>query len=304
MDQTMISVDPDLDKLIAHFGIQQLQQMDRTALRAKLPKDDVGDRLYAMILFLRVHRRRPGDETLFNDHIFRIKTTNAGRSPDRCFVSDKYLAKIYVKAIAGDGYNVPTLELITSADAVDRHQFPDECCIKPTHMSGQVILRTRGSAIDRSRIKRWLQTNFYDFTREPQYKYLVPRVIVEPLVFGVTNPHDFKFHCYKGQPKVIQIDIDRYTDHRRLIVDLDWVDQGMSMTYPKFEGTLPRPENLSQMTAVAAKLAANFDYVRIDLYSNGVDCMVGEITNTPGNASETFASLDMERRFSQLIFGR
>lgn len=299
----MISIDPDIDALIARFGIQKLQKMDRLALRTNLPKDDTGDRLYALILFARVHGRLPRDETLFNDYVFNIKSTAEGQRPERCFVTDKHLAKIYIKAIAGEEYVVPTLGLITSPEAVGHHDFPDACCIKPTHMSGQVILRTGGSAIDRSRISKWLQTNFYDSTREAQYKYIAPRVIVEPLVFGVTNPLDFKFHCYKGQPKVIQIDIDRYTEHRRLIVGLDWVDQGMSMTYPKFEGTVPRPGNLSQMTAVAAKLSANFDYVRIDLYSNGVDCLVGEITNTPGNASEKFASPEAERRFSQLLFG-
>ena len=32
-------------------------------------------------------------------------------------------------------------------------------------------------------------------------------------------PLDYKFYCFKGKVKLIQIDFDRFTNHSRLIFD-------------------------------------------------------------------------------------
>mgnify|MGYP000120846137 CR=1 FL=1 len=48
-----------------------------------------------------------------------------------------------------------------------------------------------------------------------------------------------------------------------------------------------KPKNYLEMLAVAAKLAKHFDgLIRIDLYSNGDDIKLGEITNCHGSARE------------------
>ena len=45
------------------------------------------------------------------------------------------------------------------------------------------------------------------------------------------------------------------------------------------------------MLAVATSLSGHFNFVRIDLYSNGEECLVGEITNCPGGATGFVANL-------------
>ena len=79
--------------------------------------------------------------------------------------------------------------------------------------------------------------------------------------------------------KLIQVDSDRHDGHRQTVYDRDWEHLNFSISYPAGSLTVPRPGNLQEMLGVAEKLASFFGFVRVDLYSDGETCMVGEITN-------------------------
>jgi len=272
-------------------------------LRRHLPHTRFFDNLYHRILFLQRHRRLPKDQMLWNDVWFRIKTSGEIESPLRIYVSDKEHVKEYVRQTIGDRYNVPTIAVLRSPAEVDAYDFPADCCIKPTHASGQVILRKDGSPVDRERIKRWFGIDYYRFGREWNYKGLEPKVIVEPLIFGGTNVEDFKIFCWKGEPRLIQVDIDRYINHTRKFFDVDWNEQDFSIIYPRSTADFPRPASLEKMLAAARKLSEPFSMVRIDLYSDGEQVLVGEVTNCSENAGGYFVPRSAEERASKLMFG-
>jgi len=66
-----------------------------------IPNNRPFDHFVAFITFLRLHRRLPTNKLLFNDVLYRIKTTDKIIDPLRVFVSDKEFVKLYVKAVAG-----------------------------------------------------------------------------------------------------------------------------------------------------------------------------------------------------------
>lgn len=272
-------------------------------LRHWLPYGKHGDRLYHRLNFMRKHRRFPNGAMQWNDVWFRLKTSDEILDPLRVFVSDKEHVKQFVKKELGDEYNVPTFAVLRSPADVDTYDFPPDCCIKPTHASGQVILRTNGAPVDRERIKRWFGINYYFSGREWNYRGLEPKVIVEPLIFGGTNVEDFKIFCFKGVPKLIQVDLDRHTNHTRKFFDVDWNEQDFSIIYPRSAADFPRPASLDRMLAAARKLAAPFSFVRIDLYSDGDQVLVGEVTNCSENAGGWFVPAAAERKASELMFG-
>jgi hypothetical protein len=272
-------------------------------MRRWLPFNETGDRLYHRLNFMRKHQRSPNGAMLWNDVWYRMKTSDEIIQPLRVFVSDKEHVKQFVKEKVGDEFNVPTIAVLRSAGEVDTFDFPADCCIKPTHASGQVILRTNGAPIDRERIKRWFGIDYYRFGREWNYRGLQPKVIVEPLIFGGTNVEDFKFFCFNGEPRVVQVDIDRHTNHTRKFFDVNWVEQDFSIIYPRSEADFPRPATLDTMLAVARTLSAPFSFVRIDLYSDGKQVLVGEVTNCSENAGGFFVPRSAERRASELMFG-
>jgi hypothetical protein len=268
-----------------------------------LPRTPAGDRLYHRIQFYRQHGRLPNGALLWNDMWFRVKTSDEIDDPLRVFVSDKEHVKQYVKAVVGDEFNVPTLAVLRNPAEVDAFDFPADCCIKPTHASARVILRRDGALVDRERIKRWFSINYYDRGRERNYRRLKPKVIVEPLIFGETNVEDFKIFCFNGEPRIIQVDVDRYINHTRKYFDKDWNELDFSIIYPRAAGTFPRPDNLGVMLDVARKLSAQFSFVRIDLYSDNRQVLVGEITNCSENAGGFFVPGSAEQKASKLMFG-
>jgi hypothetical protein len=279
-----------------------LKKLYRLSLRF-IPENRTGNKLVSFLNFLRVHRRFPTHKLLFNDVLYRIKTTDEIIDPLRVFVSDKEFVKLYVKAVAGDQFNVPTLKILHTIEEVQDYQFPSDCCIKPTHLSGKVILRRQKSPIDFEEIDNWFKRTYSDTTREANYKSLKHKVIVEPLVFDNDNLCDYKIFCHNGNPKLIQVDFDRYINHSRKFYGPDWNEMPFSLLYPLSSHQLEKPKNLDKMLTLATTLSSHFNFVRIDLYSNGEECLVGEITNCPENATGFFIPKSGEILASNMIFG-
>jgi hypothetical protein len=268
-------------------------------LRALLPQNAWGDKVYAYIRFCQRLGRRPRRVgSGLNDTLFRLKTDGTLLDPLRQYISDKEYVKIFIAGTVGSQYAVPTIAVLRNPQAVQNYVFPDRCCIKPTHTSGNVIIRRNGEPIDKREIQRWFRINYYAGSREQNYKYLIPKVIVEPLIFDNENVEDYKFHCFNGNIKFIQVDIDRHTEHRRAFFDNEWNKQPFSMLYPIYKEFIDIPENMSDMKYIVQKISQYFGVVRVDLYSNGQHCYIGEITNCHGSGGEPFVPRDAESIYS------
>lgn len=274
------------------------------SLKILITRNKIGDKLSWLIRFIQVHKRLPTNKLLFNDVLYKIKTTNEILDPLRVFVSDKEFVKVYIKSTVGNQYNVPTIAILKSNDELDNYDFPHACCIKPTHASGHVILRKNGEEIDKDLIKKWFSLNFYTISRERNYKYLKPKIIVEPIIFDGAELNDYKFFCYNGKAHLIQFDLNRFTDHRRAMFDTNWTLQDFTNEYPKPDtnAKIEKPKNLNEMIEVAERLASKFSFVRVDLYSNGEKCLAGEITNCHGGAGVKFIPTESEALASKIIF--
>lgn len=273
----------------------------RAALWRLLPTNRLGDSLFARVDFYLRHGRRPGVPGIFSDELFKVRTREA-LDPLRVFVSDKELLKLYVAGCVGEAHNVPTIAVLRSRDEVDQFVFPQRCVIKPTHASGAVIIRRNGEPLDLKKIRSWFDLDIYRKTRESNYKSLSHKIIVEPLIFERDDNVDYKFFCRNGVPRMIQVDVDRFTDHRRCLYDTDWNLQPYSLRYPRYDAGVQRPANLPDMLRVAGRLSQGFGLVRIDLYSNGQECLVGEVTNCHGGGTERFVPPEAEKDASRLIF--
>jgi hypothetical protein len=103
-------------------------------------------------------------------------------------------------------------------------------------------------------------------------------------------------------PRIIQVDVDRYIRHKRKYFDAEWTEQDFSIKYPRTDKTLATPRNLTEMLALAAELSRNFWFVRVDLYSDGAQIHVGELTHCPGNANESFMPRAAEKVMSAALF--
>jgi len=84
--------------------------------------------------------------------------------------------------------------------------------------------------------------------------------------------------------------------------DRDWNVQDFSLKHPKASTAIAKPDNYDEMVRIVERLSSNFDFVRVDLYTNGQECLVGEITNCHGGACERFIPKSGELVASKIIF--
>jgi hypothetical protein len=89
---------------------------------------------------------------------------------------------------------------LAQAAEIDSYAFPPDCCIKSTHASGHVLLRRNNEPVDRDMIKRWTTIDYYHLTREPNYRGLERKIIVEPIIFPGIDLIDYRFICVDGEP--------------------------------------------------------------------------------------------------------
>lgn len=273
-----------------------------TTISSIIPKSERVDYLFSLLKFAKVHKRLPSkDKKIFNDVLFRIKTTREISDPMRVFLTDKEYFKIFVKSIVGEQYTVPTYAILRSKEEIDQYSFPEEFCAKPTHLSGKVSIVRDGKA-DRNTYKGWLNLNHYDASRERNYISLSRKIIVEPIIFNQSDITDFRIFCYKGKAKLICIDVGKYSNYRRAFYSMDWVKQDYSLGHPILDGNVDKPGNLSEMIDVAESLSQWLSFVRVDFYTNGQHFYLGEMTHCHASASQRFIPPDAEHAASHEIF--
>jgi hypothetical protein len=268
-----------------------------------LPAGQFGDRVYAWCHFVMRLNRLPSRRMLFNDVLYRLRVGGGLEDPLRVFVSDKEHVKTFVDERLGPGHAVPTIAILRSEQEIDACEFPARCCIKPTHMSGRVLLRLADEPVDTGLLRRWLRTSYYARSRQANYRHLAAKILVEPILFDDTNLADYKFFCYRGQPRLIQVDFDRATAHSRLLFDTQWNPLDYGLGYPIAKQSVPRPASLPGMLDAAARLSAEFDFIRVDFYTDGARYYVGEITNCHAAGAQHFIPPQAEESASRLLFG-
>jgi TupA-like ATPgrasp len=268
-----------------------------------LPKTRTFDYGFALAQFVQAHRRFPRmSGGGLNDALFHINTSREMLNPLRAFVSDKALLKQYVSAKVGDAHNVPTIAVLQSCDEAQEFAYPMDCVIKPTHMSGEIVFRRAGSAVDLAKVRSWFDKDFYCITREVNYRNLRPKVIVEPHIFGRESVEDYKVFCLHGQPFIVQVDRDRHTHHTQNLYTTDWELLPFAMSSPIGPG-ISRPANLKELISIAATLSDDFNLIRIDLYTDEQTILVGEITNCHQAGRGRFMPAEGEEIMRRMLFG-
>lgn len=228
----------------------------------------------------------------FNEHVLRSKLDDSFCAIGKKVV-DKLEVKKYVSDRIGQDKVIPTLAVFGDLESLIFSDFSESHVIKPTHLSGQVIFKSRGQARlttgEMAQISGWLRRNHYYSTGEPQYRDLKPRIIVEPFIGTDSGPpNDYKIFCWQGEPRLIQVDTSRFQDHKRDFYDPKWQPLELQVRYPRGNELLEKPAPFAEMLDVARKLSSDYRFVRVDLYAVGGQILFGELTFHPGSGNEPF----------------
>lgn len=168
--------------------------------------------------------------------------------------------------------------------------LPAKCIVKTNHGSGGNIVL--GDKVDRAKtiktLKGWLKQNYYWIADEYHYDKIPRRLLVEEFLEDghPDGPLDYRFWCFHGKPEIIQV--DNYRHDINPFYDTSWNKLDASYRTRFRDCDIPKPENFDKMLEIAAKLSADFDFVRVDMYNVKGHIYFGELTFTPMGGRFTF----------------
>lgn len=174
--------------------------------------------------------------------------------------------------------------------------------LKANHNSGPVYLLTTTCSDIKiesacADVNNQLSIDYGKLKNEPWYSDIKPQVLVERRLnpeIGQKDLKDYKFHMFKQKDgtfsTILHIDFDRSTNHHRSFFDekLNWLP--FSVEYPSIITEIEKPKNYELMLEIVKQLAADFCYVRVDLYNIDGAIYFGELTFAHGSGIETFSS--------------
>lgn len=221
------------------------------------------------------------------------------RKPEYTTMVDKYAVKDFVAQKIGAEYIIPTLGVWDSFDQIDFDSLPDKFVLKTTHGGGNggvVICRGKASFdYDNARAKLTasLSGDIYANLREWPYKNVPRRIIAEQFIeeTGKEDLTDYKFYCFNGVPRYIQVIQDRNSHETIDFYDTDWTKQefyGLNPVAKPASHTMPLPDSLPTMLDIARKLSVGTEFLRVDLYTVGSKVYFGELTFFPASGFGTF----------------
>lgn len=232
------------------------------------------------------------------------------RKPEYTMMVDKYEVKKYVSDKIGEQYVVPLLGVWDNFEDIDWDSLPNQFVIKNTKgggSTGVIICKDKNTFNTKKAIrdlKKAEKIDIYGFSREWPYKNVKRRLIAEQFLVDESGDQlkDYKIFCFNGEPKFIEVDYDRFTDHKLNVYDLEWnfIDFYMSSRNDK-ERIIKKPICLDKMLECARILSENIPFVRVDFYSIRDKIYFSELTLYPGAGEIDFHPVEYDRILGDML---
>ncbi len=240
----------------------------------------------------------------FSEKIQWIKLHD--RNPLMTLCTDKYEVRKVVESKVGTHILNKLYGVFESADEIDWDSLPESFVLKANHGSGWNVIVKDKSTLDgketKKKMKKWMATNYYAQKREWAYKNIKPQIVCEKYLENKNGSLiDYKFFCFNGTPRLIQVDVDRHTEHKRVFHDTQWRRFDFSLQYPIYEEEIEPPSYLKDMIEVARVLSSDFTFARVDMYDLDGNIVFGEVTFYPGSGMERFSPEHWDAKLGDLL---
>lgn len=239
----------------------------------------------------------------FNEKIQWLKLYD--RNPLYTQLVDKYAVKQWVAERVGEEHVIPTLGVWEHFDDIDFSKLPDKFVLKCTHDSGSVVFCRGQESFDKAKAKAKLEfclsRNLFWLWREWPYLNVPPRIIAEPFMTDESGVElkDYKIQSFNGTPEFIQVDFNRFAEHKRNLYDVDWNYIEAEILYPTDSNRqIPRPTCLEKLLDCARELSKGIPYVRTDFYVINDAVYFGEMTFHHGAGYENIRPESFARQIN------
>lgn len=219
----------------------------------------------------------------FNEKLQWLKLYD--RKDEYSDLTDKLKVRDYVADKIGKEHLVPLLGVWDSAEQITIDKLPEKFVLKCNHDSASVVICTDKKTFNikkaKKKLSKALRTDYYYIGREYNYHNIERKIIAEQYLSNESDGGltDYKFFCFDGEPKFIQIDTGRFSDHIRNFYTMEWEYIDVSYGKPNSPNAIiPKPEGFSEMVEYAKVLSKGFTHVRVDFYYTNNQVYFGELT--------------------------
>lgn len=259
--------------------------------------------LWRMVMGYKLDLKNP---KTFNEKLQWLKLYD--HNPLYTTLVDKLRVKDWVAEKIGAQYVIPTLAVWEKAEDIDISNLPNQFVLKCNHDSGSVVICKDKNTFDldtaKEKLGKALQHNFYWDAREWAYKNVKPcvfaEVYMEDNVFGELQ--DYEIFTFSREPKIIQVDFDRFKVHKRNLYDIAWNYIEARIQFPNDPSkTIEKSKALQELLDLSKKISKGIAHVRTDFYLINEKIYFGEMTFYHGAGHEKFLPSELEQYFSDFI---
>ena len=231
------------------------------------------------------------------------------RDRRKTLCADKYKVRKWVARRIGEEYLIPLLGVWNNYSEIDFDSLPNKFVLKTNHGSRDTVIVTDKNNMSltkkismRNCIEISLLRDYSTRYGEMHYSKIPPKIIAEKLMVSKSGEplNDYKFLCFDGVPYFCWVDVDRFSNHRRNVYDMEWNLQPWNQGFENAEYPVEKPENFDEMIRLVKKLAKGFSHVRVDLYNIDGKIYFGEMTFTNASGFEPFTPPEADRMLGDL----
>ncbi|GBU05931.1 teichuronopeptide biosynthesis TupA-like protein [Faecalimonas umbilicata] len=218
-----------------------------------------------------------------------------GKDPLMQICADKNRVRKYISDL-GYGYLLnEQYGVFKHVEDIDFDSLPNKFVMKAAHGSGWNIIVKDKNKLNKKKAKMlmrsWLKQDTSWSGREWVYKDMPRSIVIEKYLEDETGElRDYKFFCFNGQPRFMQLEVGRNTAHNtRNFYDMDWKLMPFGKELPHNPNlNVPKPTLFDEMKKIAENLCKPFQFVRVDLYQANGKVYFGELTFFPAGGAPDF----------------
>ena len=216
--------------------------------------------------------------------------------------ADKYSVRAYLESKGYAALLNDLLGVYSNPKDIDFEALPERFVIKAAHGSGfNIIVKDKATLNIRQTkmmLKSWLRQNISWSGREWVYKDMPRRIVIEKYLEDASGGlQDYKFFCFNGEPRIMQLEVGRFTDHNtRNFYDMEWnlLPFGKELPHnPDIQ--VEKPQGFETMKQIAKELCQPFQFVRVDLYQVKDKIYFGELTFFPAGGAPDFVPSEYDK---------
>ena len=231
-------------------------------------------------------------------------------NPLKTKCADKIKLHEYCKEKLGKDICVPILHVYDKVEDINWDELPEQFVMKCNHGSGMNIIVKNKKELDIEKAKKdltlWMNDDFSIRNGfEAHYHDIERKIFVEKYMeVNGDIPYDYKFLCFNGKPKLVQVFGERFNANRHMNyydMDFNYVDLVRTDFKNIPNANHKKPKNFKEMKEFARTLSEDFKFVRADFYEINGKVYLGELTFTPGAMAFKYENDDDNKRVGDLL---